>query len=600
MGRDAFLTRLVLGRSAYGPPERFPEGSVVVGQESRGPQVSNERIQMYDEHGHPVNPEARALGRALRDAQNDVLAAIGVVERKRVHISSGTALPAQKDPRIARKVEAENLSGTIIAIVGTLSRYTCMWWASALQDRIMTFDYDPELSFVQLVRDQYRIPGFFTAGLPAQLLSMITNDGDLWASVAISALDESILRSNLSRRQRLRIQRWRPWVQGIFSIAVELVFAPIILHAAYQRLLLVPASQFLPSRQAFNPWTPILQQRLSSLITEASIENFVGFAKELATAPAVLIVAWRHSVMHMQRLMYESVEKGVLIPDNPDIYTVAEAPERRGNHDAEFKHWARTQDRGWANWLFSNLNWTWTADSHQDIPSGEPTSDSITTSGAERPETDMALVESVPRRDEINAGLSRAGSPTETAGPHQGNATVRIASRDENTGVVSVEIVLPEVVEETQHQALDPANQTGNDHEQDSSRQSGEVSRGNRRRRHRVTQLAEEPAEMLGSWINFTLSDWVLLPAKAVGLRIMARGLLQALMPGTRATARPFPCWPSRSDFTGDGLQKLGIYVGRIGLCCAIEVVLGLGLWGCECLAVTTIGRRYFQWGRSR
>ncbi|KAK8158846.1 hypothetical protein BKA80DRAFT_344621 [Phyllosticta citrichinensis] len=599
MGRDAFLTRLVLGRSAYGPPERFPEGSIVVGPETRVSQVPHERVQMYDEHGHPVNPDARALGRALRDAQNDVLAAIGVVERKRVHLSTGASLPAQKDPSIVSRVEAENLSGTVIAIVGTLARYTCMWWASALQDRILTFDYDPDLPFVQLVGNQYHISGFFTAGLPAQLMSMITNDGDLWASLAISAVDETVLRSDLSRKERLRIQRWKPLVQGILSIAIELAFSPIILHAAYQRLLLVPASQYLPTRQAFNPCTPVLRQQLSFLVNDLSVTNLVGLFGGLATSPAVMIVAWRHSIMRIQRLMYESVEKGVLVPDNPDMYTTGEVFERRRYQDVDFIQWKGTQEHSWVNRLFSFLNWTWTVDAPGGSSSIQPPSNDAPDSGGAEPQATIG--ETAPPRDIVDTeGRSGAESPADTAAQQQGNATVRIASRDENTGVVSIEIALPEVVEEVAQHEIDTGNQLGNEHERESGRGPHNENRSNQRRRHRVTQLAEEPAEMLGSWINFTLSDWVLLPAKAIGLRMMARGLLQALAPESRATSRVFPCWPSRSDFTGDGLHRLGVYAGRIGVCCAIEVVLGLGLWGCECLAVTTIGRRYFQWGRSR
>lgn len=83
-----------------------------------------------------MNPRARALGRALRDAQNDILAAVGVVERKRVHIA-GFPLPPPKDPSVMKQVEAEDLSGTLVAIFGTLTRYAGTWWVGALQDRVL-------------------------------------------------------------------------------------------------------------------------------------------------------------------------------------------------------------------------------------------------------------------------------------------------------------------------------------------------------------------------------------------------------------------------------------------------------------------------------
>ncbi|KAL1640332.1 hypothetical protein SLS58_007005 [Diplodia intermedia] len=158
-----------------------------------------------------------AATQALRDAQNDILAAVGVVERKRVHIA-GFPLPPPKDPSVAKQVEAEDLSGTLVAIFGTLTRYAGTWWVGALQDRVLTYDYPLDLSFLDLIRAQLRSAGpagFLFAGLPAQLISMIMNDGDLWASFVVSLIDDAMFRSNLPRKSRAAILRRKLWIRKL-------------------------------------------------------------------------------------------------------------------------------------------------------------------------------------------------------------------------------------------------------------------------------------------------------------------------------------------------------------------------------------------------
>ncbi|KAI9681654.1 MAG: hypothetical protein M1829_000853 [Trizodia sp. TS-e1964] len=86
MGRQAYITRLALGRSAYEPPERPAETSTPEAPSSPpstntlgtfGNQFHN-YVQKYDSRGRPVNPASRAMSRILIRAQNDVLATVGV------------------------------------------------------------------------------------------------------------------------------------------------------------------------------------------------------------------------------------------------------------------------------------------------------------------------------------------------------------------------------------------------------------------------------------------------------------------------------------------------------------------------------------------
>lgn len=87
-----------------------------------------------------------------------------------------------------------------------------------MSDVWQAYDYPQELSFYELVSAQLQWAGptaFFLAGLPAQLISMITNDGDLWASLVVSLIDDAIFRSRLSRKTRVAILRWKPFIRKL-------------------------------------------------------------------------------------------------------------------------------------------------------------------------------------------------------------------------------------------------------------------------------------------------------------------------------------------------------------------------------------------------
>ena len=74
----------------------------------------------------------------MREAQNDVLAAIGVVERRLSTSSSLEDLPSLKR-RIERleRLETEDSVGNTIALVSALSENISTWWAGCLRDRIL-------------------------------------------------------------------------------------------------------------------------------------------------------------------------------------------------------------------------------------------------------------------------------------------------------------------------------------------------------------------------------------------------------------------------------------------------------------------------------
>ena len=90
-------------------------------------------MQLYDERGNPINPKAHEHGRKLREAQNDVLASIGVIERRP---SPSQDLPGSYDEHI-RLLEEEDFAGSSIGFFTTLAENLCMWWLGSLRARLL-------------------------------------------------------------------------------------------------------------------------------------------------------------------------------------------------------------------------------------------------------------------------------------------------------------------------------------------------------------------------------------------------------------------------------------------------------------------------------
>jgi hypothetical protein len=93
----------------------------------------NNYIQLYDERGNPINPRSREYGKKLRNAQNDVLAAVGVVERRQ---SPSEGLPGSYQERLDR-LDDEDLVGNAIEATLTLTESACTWTIGTIRNRVL-------------------------------------------------------------------------------------------------------------------------------------------------------------------------------------------------------------------------------------------------------------------------------------------------------------------------------------------------------------------------------------------------------------------------------------------------------------------------------
>lgn len=129
------------GRSAFTPTPSATESSDYIQLESSQSEIppryleatANNYIQLYDERGNPINPRAREYGKKLRSAQNDVLASVGVVQRRQ---SPADGLPGSYAERV-ELLEGENHVGHAIAAATTFTENLCTWWIGSLRARVM-------------------------------------------------------------------------------------------------------------------------------------------------------------------------------------------------------------------------------------------------------------------------------------------------------------------------------------------------------------------------------------------------------------------------------------------------------------------------------
>ncbi|KAL9095618.1 MAG: hypothetical protein Q9165_002050 [Trypethelium subeluteriae] len=175
MGRQAFLTRIALGRSAFEPLEQNqssedqvdvfrqcdleedPSDQDGIHTQSTSQQIDSpiDYIQQYDDRGYPYDPEAQARASQMRQAQNDVLAAVGVVKRRDDREKEARSIA---DRLAAARLKLEDIVGTTLD----------------------TFPYPLDISSFDIVESERRSLGnyaFFMAGLPAYVFYHLVVEG---------------------------------------------------------------------------------------------------------------------------------------------------------------------------------------------------------------------------------------------------------------------------------------------------------------------------------------------------------------------------------------------------------------------------------------
>lgn len=136
MGREAYLARLALGRSAFDAPLRDENGDFVLGGQSH---INDDKsyVQQWDEKGHPQNITSERRVKQLHKAQNEVLEACGVIIRKdAANKRKQSAKEATEDHKLD-VLKEENKIGFMLKCLDRFSSNVLSWWVDCLRKRVL-------------------------------------------------------------------------------------------------------------------------------------------------------------------------------------------------------------------------------------------------------------------------------------------------------------------------------------------------------------------------------------------------------------------------------------------------------------------------------
>ncbi|KAE9971521.1 hypothetical protein EG328_005528 [Venturia inaequalis] len=523
MGKQVYLTRLALGRSAYEHPEdsehfdasRAGEWSSALIYTGAEPGTSTDftesqpprNIQLYDAKGHPYNPWSRRLGRRLREAMNDVLSVVGVVERSKPNfgfegldsnISNGQLNPTEED---------------------------------ATGDFLLNTVYTPEN----------------------------------WSAIIFYYLDRAVFATVRSIRGRELYEQLLPFIDVTVQVALTMLHFPFSLHSNLQALGFVPATTLLPPLSSWIPFrgTSVLQYDHDHL----QIIPFM-LARPLAwLVYKVISNCTRLSLMvpiSMDGRRRSSASRRTMSVSSVSLLELTHFPHLGPFHALfgflGWGHYAYTPKTA-ANTSFApglRRRETWPVDVDHDIAQvdGE---DGQT---RERPPFVHAPSSSNNNEHENDFDGDDIGrEPT---------ATIRVASVDE-TGTINLEIGFSET------EIIPETSPSSSRHNSAASR-SLAISR----RPHHVSELSHEPTNLLAVLFGRWATGLVLMPIRAFVLsglarHVIARPDLYGVDPMI-ASNKP-SAFGSAMGMSAFGAGGIDGYGGKFALSCLMEASLGLGFW---------------------
>nr|POE63337.1 hypothetical protein CFP56_04240 [Quercus suber] len=264
MGRQQHLTRLALGRSPYQDTPVHDACSSQAPPVLDGNAESDQHAQQYDAKGRPINPAIEMESARMRDAQNSVLALVGVVE-DRTSKQQKMARRAKYIKQERQKVlTAENDFGEELDLAASVARSLALWFAESLLMRLQIGLIDAKLSFLDAISTELeavRHDGWTGAvnvllpGIPSYLLHQMLRSGlGVGAELIIDFVQKFVIRQRGLRYKTSRmIRRTCDVVLLAIMAIVDVVLLPLEYHSTIQMLGLAPTLPWLPSLRSFLP-----------------------------------------------------------------------------------------------------------------------------------------------------------------------------------------------------------------------------------------------------------------------------------------------------------------------------------------------------------
>ncbi|KZF24601.1 hypothetical protein L228DRAFT_99956 [Xylona heveae TC161] len=341
MGRQAYITRLALGRSAYEAPEESePAGSVPHAGQNSSIRPTNEidagnegsdYVQLYDHRGHPTNPASKASARTLIKAQNDVLATVGVcvgVQGDGKLTSPSTKLEDLSGSERAKVklVMEENEVGLWIRSVSSFLESTGMWPIMALKNRIQVLRPYSQVSFVELLKAQWRQTralSFLFPGFVAQSASVVFGVASDILFIGSANLFPLLLAKHGISRRHPRASRYSIlFVRTLAEIMPYLIIYPFEIFVALQILHLIPPWPLLPPLRSFIPFSSASPIQLPQLPSRINPKSIVRMIVSSVTSPFVMVWLYNSTFDALSAFLSEMILPRLIARSDPDEYSI--------------------------------------------------------------------------------------------------------------------------------------------------------------------------------------------------------------------------------------------------------------------------------------
>ncbi|KAI9788697.1 MAG: hypothetical protein M1816_006748 [Peltula sp. TS41687] len=655
MGRQAYLTRLALGRSPYEDPEITPSsqpdltGSAQA--ESRPDAAhsgqcssSDQYIQQYDVRGHPINRAARDSARSVIRAHNDVLATVGVC----VGVPATSRLHQPRLPvdrrKAAETIKAtfyESQNGVKLLILDYVTLFAATWWIAGLRYRLQVYPMLSELSFGQSVRlqvKQFGLLAFVFAGLPAYLVRT--------AVYFTRGVLLNRLRNWISERQKAdhdgdpSFSRWeiQLFYHIYYPIAICLPWicvTPFVIYGRLQQLFLIPAYPLVPGPSFMRQLLSMSLPRNLSLSGRRFVTLDTLKQCSLALLGSPLILALIHSQANwlVKARLPKFIRCRLPRPPHPDVYSVAAAKMGFNGELLEILDnkkniplWTRI--RTFLRDLQENIRqgfWEEHAvDQSMSGQENQPTTESSRQNNSSEPEqvlqpqAPQPQVEPTPRQPETTTARGSRNDPN-----NGGRRTIRPPTRplSEDDTIVSAQTSPVEAppeglwVEHVRGQTPSANNiqvhHRGTHFPQPSRRPDPRASEARAlfkklMTEHRITSLTLFPRNAFAGHLSHLLATLITLPLETFMIRKLAGSYLATgRSPGIGA-----PLLGLRLSALQPGLGTSALlrscfnyprrFFVRILQCTAIQLMISGGLIVVGVQGTMWYGKRYFGWMRGR
>lgn len=303
MGRQQDLERLALGRSAFQDVDTEGEASDqgfdhAAGSAGNGQLDGDSYKQQYDNKGRPINPATEERNQSMRNAQNAVLALVGVVESKEASDHQLEKQCLSKQEAREKVLKAEQARGNGLGLITSLFHVATTWWPETLTSRIQAGVYAGSMSFTDIVlRDltaaQYcgsrGLFDTFFAGAPVTIFYGILKLSLRWTTVQGFGRLQKWLNKRLQASTFDRVNR-ALLVTCVLSIgAIDAALLPMQYYATAQKLGLAPSRPLLLEWKDVLPWNTY---SMHTFIWKSAIDlPFLG----MLCSPALLV--WLQNVL---------------------------------------------------------------------------------------------------------------------------------------------------------------------------------------------------------------------------------------------------------------------------------------------------------------